>query len=97
MPSWTVRGDYSHFLQHDEQHEFFVTRFPVSPKKKTINSTGKIKGTIAYKMIGNNGFGYDPIFVPNGHNQTFGEMDPKLKMSIDHRFKAYLKVKKFFI
>ena len=56
-----------------------------------------MEGKISDIKKGNNGFGYDPIFVPNGHNQTFGEMDPKLKMSIDHRFKAYLKVKKFFI
>ncbi len=46
---------------------------------------------------GKNGFGYDPIFIPDGYEQTFGEMDPKLKMSIDHRFNAFFKLKKFFL
>ena len=56
---------------------------------------GEIKGKISYNKRGKNGFGYDPIFIPDGYNQTFSEMKPKLKMSIDHRFKAYLKIKKF--
>ena len=57
---------------------------------------GIIKGKISKIQKGNKGFGYDPIFIPNGYTKTFGEMDPKLKMSIDHRFKAYLKIKNFF-
>ena len=49
-----------------------------------------------HKKKGINGFGYDPIFIPNGYKKTFGEMDIKLKMSIDHRFKAFKKIKFFF-
>ena len=45
---------------------------------------------------GKNGFGYDPIFMPNGYDKTFGEMNWKFKMSIDHRYNAYIKLKKFF-
>ena len=67
------------------------------PNGKNYSSKGIIKGKISSKKKGKNGFGYDPIFIPNGYNQTFGEMRPKLKMSIDHRFKAFLKIKKFFI
>ena len=37
------------------------------------------------------------IFIPEGYKETFGEMKPKLKMSIDHRFKAFLKIKKYFL
>jgi len=67
------------------------------PSGKSFSSTGIIKGKISTKKKGKNGFGYDPIFIPDGYNKTFAEMDPKLKMSIDHRFNAFIKLKKFFI
>ena len=67
------------------------------PNGRSYLSKGIVKGKISTTKKGKNGFGYDPIFVPNGYNQTFGEMQLKLKMSIDHRFKAFLKIKKFFI
>jgi len=67
------------------------------PNGKIYSSCGIVKGKISAKKKGKNGFGYDPIFIPNGYDKTFGEMKAKLKMSIDHRSKAYLKIKKFFI
>jgi XTP/dITP diphosphohydrolase len=67
------------------------------PNGKNFFTEGSIKGKISNTRKGKNGFGYDPIFIPDGYKQTFGEMDPKLKMSIDHRFNAFLKLKKFFI
>jgi len=67
------------------------------PNGKSYSSKGIVKGEISNSKRGHNGFGYDPIFIPNGYDQTFGEMESKLKMSIDHRFKAYLKIKNFFI
>ncbi len=67
------------------------------PNGKNFFTEGSIKGKISNTKKGKNGFGYDPIFIPDGYKQTFGEMDPKLKMSIDHRFNAFLKLKKFFI
>ena len=66
------------------------------PNQKTINSVGKIEGYISTFMKGKNGFGYDPIFIPKGKKITFGEMKPSLKYKIDHRFKAFKKIKKFF-
>ena len=67
------------------------------PNGKNYSVRGIVKGKISNIKKGKNGFGYDPIFIPDGHNQTFGEMTHKTKMSMDHRFKAYLKIKKFFI
>ena len=67
------------------------------PDGKNYSSKGVIKGKISTTKKGKNGFGYDPIFIPDGYNQTFGEMEFKLKMSIDHRFKAFDKIRKFFI
>ena len=66
------------------------------PDGKSYSSKGIVQGKILTKKKGNKGFGYDPIFVPDGYNKTFGEMSPNLKMSIDHRFKAFIKIKNFF-
>ena len=66
------------------------------PNQKPINSVGKIEGYISPSMKGENGFGYDPIFIPKGKNMTFGEMKASQKYKIDHRFKAFKKIKKFF-
>ena len=66
------------------------------PDKSFYQSQGIVEGTISKKPIGNNGFGYDPIFVPKGYKITFGEMLLSKKFKIDHRFKAYKKIKKFF-
>ena len=67
------------------------------PDGKIYSSKGIVNGKISVKKIGKKGFGYDPIFIPDGYKKTFGEMDPKLKMSIDHRFNAFKKIKNFFI
>ena len=66
------------------------------PNQKTINSIGKIEGHISPSMKGENGFGYDPIFIPKGKKITFGEMKPSRKYKIDHRYKAFKKIKRFF-
>ena len=70
------------------QDLFAVLHF-FGPMVKIIQVKGIVKGKISATKRGNKGFGYDPIFIPDGYNKTFGEMEPKLKMSIDHRFKAY--------
>ena len=67
------------------------------PNGKSYSACGSMKGKISSVKRGKNGFGYDPIFIPDGYRETFGEMRPKLKMSIDHRFKAYKKIKRFFV
>ena len=65
------------------------------PNGKNFTSKGIVKGNISKKK-GKKGFGYDPIFIPKGYDKTFGEMDPKLKISIDHRYIAFKKIKSFF-
>ena len=66
------------------------------PDGKIFTSKGEIKGKISLEKKGNNGFGYDPIFIPQGYNKTFGEMDLSLKTSLDHRYQAFFLIKKFF-
>ena len=66
------------------------------PNKKKIYSLGKVSGKISKTKKGKNGFGYDPIFIPNGHKRTFAEMSKSYKYKIDHRAKAFKKIKRFF-
>ena len=66
------------------------------PNQKKISSVGKIEGQISHTIRGKNGFGYDAIFIPKGKKITFGEMKPLQKNKMDHRFKAFKKIKKFF-
>ena len=61
------------------------------PDGKKITETGIIKGNLT-DMRGKNGFGYDPIFVPEGYSKTFAEMNYKEKLKIDHRQIAYKKL-----
>jgi len=66
------------------------------PNEQNVTAKGVVEGKISDKKKGTKGFGYDPIFIPNGFSKTFGELDSKIKMSIDHRHKAFLKIEKFF-
>ena len=66
------------------------------PDGKIFSSMGKVEGFISPKKRGQNGFGYDPIFIPLKRKLTFAEMRPKEKFKIDHRFDAFKKIKKFF-
>jgi XTP/dITP diphosphohydrolase len=52
---------------------------------------GEVEGTLVWPPRGQRGFGYDPMFVPQGHAVTFGEMDPALKHAISHRAVAFAK------
>ena len=63
------------------------------PDGKKFSEIGKINGNIVSKK-GFNGFGYDPIFIPNGQSKTFAEMEYKKKLLIDHRYIAYKKLEK---
>ncbi len=74
----------------------FVCALSISFLDKKIGvAKGKVEGTISDIPRGKNGFGYDPIFIPNKKNKTFGEMKPSEKYKIDHRYKAFVKIKKF--
>ena len=61
------------------------------PDGKKITETGVIKGSLT-DIRGENGFGYDPIFLPEGYSKTFAEMNYKEKLKIDHRQIAYKKL-----
>lgn len=56
---------------------------------------GKIEGKIISEKLGTNGFGYDPIFVPDGYNETFAQLDAETKNKISHRARALQKMLEF--
>jgi XTP/dITP diphosphohydrolase len=62
------------------------------PDRQTAVFEGSVFGSLTFPPRGNRGFGYDPIFVPEGYRQTFGEMDPDTKHAISHRAKAFAKL-----
>ena len=65
------------------------------PSGKFITKIGSIDGRISNNKVGKKGFGYDPIFIPLGSKKTFGQISPKKKYKIDHRYRAFQKIKKF--
>ena len=74
----------------------FICALSISYLNKKIACVqSKVEGYISAEPKGKNGFGYDPIFIPNKQKLTFGEMSSKKKYKIDHRFNAFKKIKKF--
>ncbi|MFT3966113.1 MAG: RdgB/HAM1 family non-canonical purine NTP pyrophosphatase [Sphingobium sp.] len=68
----------------------FVCAFCVAwPDGHTEEFEGRIDGRIVWPPRGNRGFGYDPFFVPHGHDLTFGEMEPGAKHAMSHRARAF--------
>ena len=75
----------------------FICALSISYLNKTIACVeAKVEGFISSEPRGSNGFGYDPIFIPLKKKKTFGEMSPLQKYKLDHRYKAFKKIKKFF-
>ncbi|HYM18791.1 MAG TPA: RdgB/HAM1 family non-canonical purine NTP pyrophosphatase [Micropepsaceae bacterium] len=76
---------------HDSRAYFVCALALAAPGEKTETFEGHAYGSLTFPPRGDRGFGYDPIFVPEGHRFTFGEMDPQTKHKISHRAKAFAK------
>lgn len=63
------------------------------PNGPAVVVQGEVHGHVSFPPRGDRGFGYDPIFVPTGHSQTFGEMDPAAKDSMSHRARGFEQLK----
>jgi XTP/dITP diphosphohydrolase len=75
----------------DKRAHFTCALALAAPDAETEIFEGKVYGAIDFPPRGQNGFGYDPIFVPEGHRFTFGEMEPAAKHAISHRARAFEK------
>jgi len=75
----------------------FVCVIAIAEPEKLIKTfRGEVYGKIICEPRGNNGFGYDPIFQPNGYDKTFAELSQNIKNSISHRANALKKAAEFF-
>lgn len=63
------------------------------PDGPAVVVEGRVDGVLTFPPRGDRGFGYDPIFIPDGHAQTFGEMDPAVKDGLSHRALAFEKLR----
>ena len=63
------------------------------PAGPAVVVEGRVDGTLTFPPRGDKGFGYDPIFIPDGHDITFGEMEAVTKDGMSHRARAFEKLK----
>ena len=77
----------------DDHGAWFVCALAVAwPDGAVVAVEGRVDGTLTFPPRGFNGFGYDPIFIPEGRDATFGEMSPSEKDAVNHRARAFAKL-----
>lgn len=76
----------------DRKAAFYATLCLAHPDGRDMLFEGRVEGTLVWPPRGDRGFGYDPMFVPLGHDLSFGEMDPAAKHAISHRADAFAKL-----
>jgi XTP/dITP diphosphohydrolase len=80
-------------LGDGDRTAYFVSALTLAwPDGHCESVEGRVYGKLAWPVRGGNGFGYDPMFVPDGYGITFGEMDPAEKHRISHRADAFAKL-----
>ena len=78
----------------DDRSAWFTSALAVAwPNGPAVVVEGRVDGTLVFPGRGSRGFGYDPIFLPEGETLTFGEMEPAAKDAISHRARAFAKLK----
>ncbi|MGE3709144.1 MAG: RdgB/HAM1 family non-canonical purine NTP pyrophosphatase [Hyphomicrobiaceae bacterium] len=77
---WTANGPVA---------DFICVLCLAWPDRETQSFEGKVFGHLVWPPRGRNGFGYDPMFIPDEGSQTFGEMEPAAKHAVSHRARAF--------
>jgi XTP/dITP diphosphohydrolase len=76
----------------------FVCVMAIYDNQKFVKAVrGECRGKIAFSAKGKNGFGYDPVFIPEGFSKTFAELSPAVKNRLSHRGKALLAAKRVIL
>ncbi len=81
--------------KHTNRKARFVTIITLILNKEPFYFEGEIKGTVAFEPRGTSGFGYDPLFIPQGYRSTFAELEADVKNTISHRALAVKKLVEF--
>ena len=81
----------------DRRARFAASLALCVPDEYTLITEGYCYGVIADSLRGSNGFGYDPVFIPDGYSLTFAELDAQTKNSISHRTNAFRKIYAHFM
>jgi XTP/dITP diphosphohydrolase len=80
--------------ERDDPAAWFTSALAVAwPDGPAVTVEGRVDGQLTFPPRGANGFGYDPIFLPEGRDRTFGEMAPDEKEALSHRTRAFAKLK----
>ena len=83
----------SALAEHEDRTAQFVCALALAwPDGKLKVFEGEVSGALVWPPRGDNGFGYDPMFVADGMRETFGELDPKIKHANSHRARAFAKL-----
>jgi XTP/dITP diphosphohydrolase len=81
-------------VESEDRAAWFTCALAIAwPGGPAVVVEGRVDGTLAFPPRGRRGFGYDPIFMPAGHQVTFGEMEPAAKDAMSHRARAFAKLK----
>ena len=89
----TAMERVQHELGGRDRRAYFVAVLALArPDGATATWRGEAHGNLIWPPRGDRGFGYDPMFVPDGYDATFGEMGPDLKHQISHRARAFAKL-----
>jgi XTP/dITP diphosphohydrolase len=91
-------GELSQCATEKRRARFICVIAIADPQGQIANiSMGRCEGLIAHAPRGSKGFGYDPVFVPDGFEQTFGELSPEIKQNISHRALALQAARSFLM
>jgi XTP/dITP diphosphohydrolase len=85
-------GPLLELLEHRDRRAYFQTVAGLQNGRRRWTFVGEVRGSIATRPAGRNGFGYDPIFIPRGWDRTFAQRPVGVKNEVSHRARAVRKV-----
>jgi XTP/dITP diphosphohydrolase len=90
---WAMERVHEAVADGDDDGAWFSCALALAwPDGETETFEGRVDGAVVWPPRGDRGFGYDPIFVPDGHTETFAEMAPDAKHAMSHRAIAFRKL-----